>query len=134
MADRPRVHGIGGIFFKAEDPSALTAWYAKHLDVGTEQWGGHIFKWRREETGAEAYSVWSPFKASSDYFDPGNKPYMVNLRVDDLDAVLAALRDEGCRVLDERYQATEHGKFGYVLDPEGGLVELWEQPKDMPSA
>jgi predicted enzyme related to lactoylglutathione lyase len=128
MADRPRVHGIGGVFFKSEDPDALSAWYAKHLDVGGEAWGGHVFKWRRADNDAEAYSVWSPFKASTEYFNPSDKPYMVNLRVDDLDAVLAALRDEGCNVLD-RYEESEQGKFGYVLDPEGGLIELWEQPK-----
>ena len=126
MTDRPRrVHGIGGVFFKADDPDALSAWYARHLDVGGEGWGGHIFKWKRDDTGAPAQTVWSPFKASTEYFQPSDKPYMVNLRVDDLDATLAALRAEGCNVL-ERYDASEQGKFGYVLDPEGGLVELWE--------
>jgi len=129
MADRPRVHGIGGIFFKAEDPDALSAWYAKHLHVGGEGWGGHIFKWRREDTGGDACTVWSPFKASTEYFAPSDKPYMVNLRVDDLDGTLKALRSEGCNVL-ERYESNEQGKFGYVLDPEGGLIELWEAPAE----
>ena len=133
MADRPRVHGIGGIFFKAEDPDALSAWYAKHLHVGGEGWGGHIFKWRREDTGGDACTVWSPFKASTEYFAPSDKPYMVNLRVDDLDGTLKALRSEGCNVL-ERYESNEQGKFGYVLDPEGGLVELWEPPAAEPGA
>ncbi|KGQ18715.1 Glyoxalase/Bleomycin resistance protein/Dioxygenase family protein [Lysobacter dokdonensis DS-58] len=131
MADRPpRVHGIGGVFFKAQDPEALSAWYSKHLDVGGQPWGGHIFPWKRDDTGASAYSVWSPFKASTEYFKPSDKPYMINLRVDDLDAVLEALRAEGCNVLDRREEDPQQGKFGYVLDPEGGLVELWEQPKE----
>ena len=129
MADQPRVHGIGGVFFKADDPKALTAWYSRHLGVGNEAWGGHIFKWKREDTGASAYSVWSPFNASTEYFKPSDKPYMINMRVDDLDAVLSALRAEGCNVLD-RYEESEQGKFGYVVDPEGGLIELWEQPKE----
>jgi len=130
MAERPRVHGIGGVFFKAADPDALSAWYAKHLDVGGEGWGGHIFKWKREDTGEDACTVWSPFKADTAYFEPSQKPYMVNLRVDDLDATLDALRAEGCNVLD-RYDSSDQGKFGYVLDPEGGLVELWEPaPED----
>lgn len=129
MTDRPRVHGIGGVFFKAQDPDALSAWYAKHLHVGGEGWGGHIFKWRRADTGGDACTVWSPFQDTTEYFEPSDKPYMVNLRVDDLDATLAALRDEGCNVLD-RYDASEQGKFGYVLDPEGGLVELWEAPAE----
>jgi len=125
MSDQPRVHGIGGVFFKADDPDALAAWYAKHLQVGGQGWGGHIFPWRRDDTGASACTVWSPFKASTEYFAPSEKSYMVNFRVDDLDGTLTALRAEGCRVLD-RYEHTEQGKFGYVLDPEGGLIELWE--------
>ena len=124
MADRPRVHGIGGIFFKAEDPKALTAWYSKHLGVGSEEWGGHIFKWKRDD-GSPAYSVWTPFKATTDHFKPSDKPYMINFRVDDLAATLQSLREEGCQVLD-RYEESEQGKFGYVVDPEGGLIELWE--------
>ena len=133
MADRPRVHGIGGVFFKAEDPDALAKWYAEHLDVGGEGWGGHIFNWRRADTGGDAMTVWSPFKASTEYFLPSEKAYMVNLRVDDLDGTLKALRSEGCNVL-ERYESNEQGKFGYVLDPEGGLVELWEPPAAEPGA
>ena len=133
MADRPRVHGIGGVFFKAEDPDALAKWYAEHLDVGGEGWGGHIFNWRRADTGGDAMTVWSPFKASTEYFLPSEKAYMVNLRVDDLDGTLKALRSEGCNVL-ERYESNEQGKFGYVLDPEGGLVELWEPPAADPGA
>ena len=133
MADRPRVHGIGGVFFKAEDPDALAKWYAEHLDVGGQGWGGHIFNWTRADTGGEAMTVWSPFKASTEYFLPSEKAYMVNLRVDDLDGTLKALRSEGCNVL-ERYESNEQGKFGYVLDPEGGLVELWEPPAAEPGA
>jgi predicted enzyme related to lactoylglutathione lyase len=132
MTDRPRVHGIGGVFFKAEDPDTLSAWYAKHLGVGGEGWGGHIFRWQRGDTGAAASTVWSPFKASTEYFAPSEKPFMINLRVDDLDAVLSALRSEGCKVLD-RYESTEQGKFGYVMDPEGGLIELWEDTPAPPA-
>jgi predicted enzyme related to lactoylglutathione lyase len=133
MAERPRVHGFGGVFFKAADPGALSAWYAKHLDIGAEPWGGHVFKWQRADTGGDAYTVWSPFAADSQYFAPSEKPYMINLRVDDLDATLAALREEGCNVLD-RYDESEQGKFGYVLDPEGGLIELWEQAPSLQGA
>ena len=130
MADRPRVHGLGGVFFKAEDPDALSAWYAKHLDVGGEGWAGHLFKWRREDTGAEAMTVFSPFKASTEYFQPSAKPFMFNLRVDDLAGVLAALCAEGCNVLERGADDPQQGKFGYVLDPEGNLVELWEPPAE----
>lgn len=137
MADNPsrnaRVHGLGGVFFKAEDPERLTAWYAEHLGIGTAGWGGEIFPWKRSDSGTDACTVWSPFKASTEYFQPSGKDFMLNYRVDDLAATLAALRAEGCNVLD-RYDETEQGKFGYVLDPEGNLLELWEQSPDDPSA
>jgi predicted enzyme related to lactoylglutathione lyase len=124
-SDRPRVHGIGGVFFKAEDPAALSAWYGRHLGLAVADWGGAVLPWKRADTGGDACTVWSPFKATTEYFSPGTKDYMLNLRVDDLAATLAGLRAEGCQVLD-RYEESEQGKFGYVLDPEGGLVELWE--------
>ena len=101
MSDpKPRVHGLGGVFFKAEDPAALAAWYQRHLGIGAQDWGGALFPWRRDDTGERAYTVWSPFKADTRYFEPSDKPFMLNFRVDDLEAVLAALREEGCRVLD----------------------------------
>lgn len=138
MADpKPRVHGLGGVFFKAENPEALSAWYAEHLGFGVEGWGGAQFFWNRVDapdasTGQRAYTVWSPFKASTDYFQPSDKSFMLNFRVDDLDATLAALRAEGCNVLD-RGEDGEQGKFGYVMDPEGHLVELWQPNPADPS-
>jgi catechol 2,3-dioxygenase-like lactoylglutathione lyase family enzyme len=128
----PRVHGIGGIFFKARDPAALSAWYGRHLDFNIEAWGGALFSWNRPGGATPACTVWSPFAADTGYFQPSAKDFMLNLRVDDLDAVLAALRDEGCRVLDRREEG-EQGKFGYVLDPEDNLLELWQPASDDPS-
>ncbi|QWF15952.1 VOC family protein [Lysobacter capsici] len=122
---KPRVHGLGGVFFKARDPAAMSAWYARHLDIGGQGWGGAMFAWKREDTGEAACTVWSPFAETTEYFKPSDKPYMLNFRVDDLAATLQSLREEGCQVLD-RYEESEQGKFGYVLDPEGGLIELWE--------
>ncbi|MGH8082856.1 MAG: VOC family protein [Lysobacter sp.] len=126
---KPRVHGLGGVFFKSRDPATLSAWYARHLDVGGQGWGGALFSWKREDTGGDACTVWSPFAESTEYFNPSDKPYMLNFRVDDLAATLQALREEGCQVLD-RYEESEQGKFGYVVDPEGGLIELWESAPD----
>jgi predicted enzyme related to lactoylglutathione lyase len=129
-ARKPRVHGLGGVFFKARDPSALSAWYERHLDIGGQGWGGAMFSWQREETGETGYTIWSPFAENTEYFKPSDKPYMLNFRVDDLKATLQALREEGCQVLD-RYEESEQGKFGYVVDPEGGLIELWQpNPND----
>lgn len=129
---KPRVHGIGGIFFKARDPAALMAWYRDRLGLDAQDWGGALFHWRRFESGEAACSVFAPFKESTEYFAPSDKPFMLNLRVDDLDAVLTALREEGCQVLDRR-EDSEQGRFGYVLDPEGTLIELWQPNPDDPS-
>jgi predicted enzyme related to lactoylglutathione lyase len=132
MSEHPRVRGFGGVFFKARDPSALAAWYREHLGIGMPGWNGAQFFWSRADTGDRAYSVFSPFQADTDYFAPSAKDFMLNLRVDDLDGVLADLRAEGCQVLDRR-QDLEQGRFGYVIDPEGHLIELWEPAADDPA-
>jgi predicted enzyme related to lactoylglutathione lyase len=132
MSEQPRVRGFGGVFFKAQDPSALASWYREHFGIGMPGWNGAQFFWSRADTGDRAYSVWSPFAADTDYFAPSGKDFMLNLRVDDLDGVLADLRAEGCQVLDRR-QDLEQGRFGYVIDPEGHLIELWEPAADDPA-
>jgi predicted enzyme related to lactoylglutathione lyase len=132
MTDQPRVRGFGGVFFKARDPAALAAWYRRHLGIGMEGWNGAQFFWTRPDTGGRAYSVFAPFPADTTYFEPSAKDVMFNLRVDDLDGVLADLRAEGCQVL-ERREDIEQGRFGYVIDPEGHLVELWEPAADDPA-
>lgn len=130
MSNKPRVHGIGGIFFKARDPAALMAWYRDHLGFPVEPWGGALLPWKRADTGEDAITVFSPFKADTTYLQPSDKPFMLNLRVDDLAATLEGLRAEGCNVLD-RHEESEQGKFGYVMDPEGVLIELWEPAPDL---
>jgi catechol 2,3-dioxygenase-like lactoylglutathione lyase family enzyme len=124
-----RVTGIGGIFFKAQDPAALGEWYRKHLGIAVEAWGGAAFRWvdGAPATGSGT-TVWSPFKADTSYFSPGSASFMVNYRVADLHALLAALRAEGCAV-DDKVDESEHGKFGWVQDPEGNRIELWEPPE-----
>ena len=121
-----RVTGIGGIFFKARDAEALRAWYQKHLGIDVQDWGGTAFRWS-EDGGREGVTVWSIFPASSTYLEPGTAPFMVNYRVGDLDALLAVLREEGC-VVDDKTETSDFGKFGWVMDPEGNRIELWEPP------
>jgi predicted enzyme related to lactoylglutathione lyase len=123
-----RVTGIGGIFFKAKDAPALQAWYKQHLGINVQPWGGAAFDW----TDAEGKPVggttaWSIAALDSDQFAPSAAPFMVNYRVADLHGLLRALRDEGCKVLD-KIDESEYGKFGWVIDPEGNKVELWQPP------
>jgi catechol 2,3-dioxygenase-like lactoylglutathione lyase family enzyme len=123
-----RVVGIGGIFLKSRDPEALRTWYRDHLGLEIEDWGGMVFNWNRPDgPGENGRTVWSLFKESSDYFAPSQARFMVNYIVKDLHLVLAALRSEGCEV-DDKVQEYEYGKFGWVMDPEGNRIELWEPP------
>lgn len=122
-----RVTGIGGIFFKAKDPKALTAWYSKHLGLKVEDWGGVAFRWSEDNASSDGTTIWNPFKAESDYFQPSTASFMVNFRVADLHGLLQALREVGCQLVGEP-EESEYGKFGWVVDPEGNKVELWEPP------
>ena len=123
-----RVTGIGGIFFKSTDPKALGAWYKKHLGIDVQEWGGAAFDWKGSDNpDGVGTTAWSLFAADTDHFAPSPAPFMINYRVDDLHALLAALRAEGVRV-DEKVDESEFGKFGWVIDPEGNKVELWQPP------
>lgn len=121
-----RVTGIGGIFFKSADPKALGAWYRDHLGLDVTEWGGAIFPWGGDGS-PPGMTIWSPFAQDTDYVAPGTAAFMINFRVADLDGLLDALRAEGCNVVD-RTERSEQGAFGWVIDPEGNKVELWEPP------
>lgn len=122
-----RVTGIGGIFFAAKDPVALREWYRRHLGIDVQAWGGAAFTWT-DAAGKPAggTTIWSV--GSGESFAPARTAFMVNYRVADLQALLAALRAEGCEVLDKT-DDSEYGKFGWVMDPEGNKVELWQPPE-----
>ena len=123
-----RVTGIGGVFFKAQDPKSLLNWYKQHLGIDFEEWGGKSFHWNHPDNPQpNGETVWSIFPASSEYFSPGTAPFMINYRVTDVEELLKTLREEGCEVAD-RVEASEYGKFGWVIDPEGNKVELWQPP------
>jgi len=114
-----KVAGIGGVFFRARDPDALRAWYAKHLGIEMEEYGTTFTASDGDQT------VWSPFAADTDYFGSRDQQLMVNFRVRDLDAMLEQLRAAGVDV-DERVHEMEYGRFGWAHDPEGNRFELWE--------
>lgn len=120
--------GIGGVFFKCEDPQKVKAWYAEHLGFVVDDYGG-AFQWvQAEDKSKSGYTAWSPFSKGSDYFQPSKKEFMFNYRVHDLGALLDVLRNEGVEVVGE-IQEFEYGKFAHIMDCEGNKVELWE-PKD----
>ncbi|MET0255436.1 MAG: VOC family protein [Luteibacter sp.] len=123
-----RVTGIGGIFFQARDPAALRTWYQKHLGIDVQAWGGAAFAWSDGSGEAVTGStIWSVAEAGGEQFPAGSAPFMVNYRVDDLDALIEALQAEGCDGV-RKAEASEYGKFGWVVDPEGNRIELWEPP------
>jgi predicted enzyme related to lactoylglutathione lyase len=123
-----RVTGIGGIFFQARDPAALQAWYKKHLGIDVQEWGGASFTWADDAGNPmKGTTIWSVGALGGNHFAPSTSTFMVNYRVDDLAALLQALREEGCNVL-EKSDDSEYGKFGWVMDPEGNKVELWQPP------
>ena len=124
-----RVTGIGGIFFKARQPERLKEWYGRHLGIESDEWGA-MFRWREadnpERTG---YTIWAPFRQETEYFAPSTSPFMINYRVDNLDALLDALREEGVAV-ENQIDVTPQGRFAWVMDPEGNKIELWEPAQE----
>ena len=121
-----RVTGIGGIFLRASDPKALSAWYAKHLGVPLTEWGGAQFLWSDEVPPTTGSTAWNVFPADTKYFGTGPQAYMVNYRVDDLDALLTQLAAAGVSIDPKREEDAAFGKFAWITDPEGNRVELWQ--------
>ncbi|MEO0405586.1 MAG: VOC family protein, partial [Bacteroidota bacterium] len=120
-----RVTGIGGVFFRSNNPEALRAWYGKHLGLGVDSYGTN-FEWRQAaDSTKKGFTQWSPFHHATPYFGDSSQQYMINYRVQDLEHLLLHLSEEGVVVVDEM-QTTEYGKFIHILDLEGNKVELWE--------
>jgi predicted enzyme related to lactoylglutathione lyase len=124
--DLPKVTGIGGVFIKAKDPAALTAWYDENLGFSFGKNSHMIFEWINPPNATEpGQTVFSFFKQDTTHFNPSTKDHMLNLRVNNLDGLLAGLRSKGVWV-DEKVESHEYGKFGRIMDPEGNKIELWE--------
>jgi len=123
-----KVTGIGGVFFKTKDPKTMNDWYVKNLGLPVGQYGT-TFEWREDEDPTKTGSTsWCLFKEDTKYFDPSDKPFMINYRVENLVALLEELKAEGVTIVDELSEY-DYGKFVHILDPEGNIIELWE-PKD----
>ena len=121
-----RVTGIGGIFFRANDAPALRAWYARHLGIDVQPWGGTSFA-RGEGEPGDGATTWYIAERGAESFAPSEAPFMINYRVADVRGLLALLREEGCNVL-EKVDESEYGIFAWVIDPEGNKIELWQPP------
>jgi len=126
MADTtPRVTGIGGIFFRTKDPAKIKEWYGENLGLAISEYGSS-FEFRNANRPDEInYLQWSPFKDSTDYFDPSKKEFMINYRVQNMKAMVEKLRNNGVTILDE-IEEYEYGSFVHIMDPEGNKIELWE--------
>jgi predicted enzyme related to lactoylglutathione lyase len=116
-----KVLGVGGVFFKTADPKALQDWYARVLGFDVSKWGGVVF-----EHPTRGNINWTPFAADSDHFAPSTAPFMINFIVDDLDGVLAKARAEGVEPVGETMNDETYGKFGWLMDPAGVKIELWQ--------
>ncbi len=121
--NKKRVTGIGGIFFKSKKPKELVAWYGKHLGLKTDDYGS-TFWWKNKE-GEDCSTQWSPFTEDTSYFEPSEKQFMQNFRVANLEQLLQQLKSEGVNQVGE-VESYEYGKFGWIVDPEGNKIELWE--------
>ena len=126
---KKRVTGIGGIFFKGKNPKAMGDWYAKHLGVELEHdMPMSVFRWlEKGKPDVEGSTVWSVFPDDTEYFGKYGSDFMVNYRVEDLDALVAVLKQEGVTVYGD-IQDSEYGRFAWISDPEGNRIELWEPP------
>lgn len=123
-----KVTGIGGIFFKCKDPKKVNEWYKTHLGFDTTPYGTN-FEWRQEADPTKKGSTqWSPFAETTKYFDPSARDFMINYRVENLEALVAQLKEEGVTIVDN-IEDSEYGKFVHIIDVEGNKVELWE-PRD----
>ena len=129
---KQKATGIGGVFFRAKNPAKLGAWYSQHLGLPVEEWNGCQFHWRElknpKKTGS---TVWSAFKADTEYFGSRKQGHMINYRVADLKKMLAQLKKAGVWIDPKsQTQDSEYGKFGWIKDGEGNRIELWEPPKE----
>lgn len=118
-----RVTGIGGIFFKCKDTEKIKEWYKIHLGFDINDYGA-MFEWQHE-LDKKGYTLWSPFSDKTQHFEPSSKEFMINYRVENLDALVVELKKEGVTVLDN-VETYEYGKFVHILDIEDNKIELWE--------
>lgn len=121
-----KVTGVGGIFFKCDDPKKMNDWYANNLGLPVGKYGT-IFTWRdADDADKMGQTVWSPFAKDTKYFEPSKKDFMINYRVENIEQLVEQLKSDGVTIIDE-IATYDYGKFVHILDPEGNSIELWEE-------
>ncbi len=121
-----KVTGIGGVFMKSKGKgSELADWYKTNLGLDLESWGGAILKWTNDPVVDGGLTVWSSANSDSKWFSPSESSFMINYRVDNLDELLASLKETGVEIVGGPDSA-ENGKFAWIMDPDGNKIELWE--------
>ena len=131
MEQRGRILGIGGVFFKSANRDQMREWYSKHLGLA-DKGGGVMLPWREhDDPQKEHVTVWTIFPASTDYLDPSHAPFMVNYIVDDLDALLDRLQQEGVKI-DAKRMNESYGRFAWIYDLDGNKIELWQPASAKP--
>lgn len=120
-----KVTGIGGIFFKSDDPEKIKAWYQKNLGLVIDVYGSSFESRNTNNPDKINYLQWSPFKSDTKYFEPSKKEFMINYRVDNLELLIAELKKDGVTICDA-IETFDYGKFIHILDPDGNKIELWE--------
>ncbi|MDN3655991.1 VOC family protein [Ferruginibacter paludis] len=120
-----KVTGIGGIFFKCKDPKKMTAWYQQHLGLNTNPYGASFEWYEGADSTKKAQTQWTPFAETTKYFEPSTKDFMINYRVENLEALVEELTKNGVIIVDT-IETYDYGKFVHILDAEGNKVELWE--------
>ncbi len=120
-----KVTGIGGIFFKCKDPNKMRAWYNDHLGINSSEWGAN-FEWNEaDDITKKGSTAWNLFAETTNYFEPSTKDFMINYRVENLEALVAELQKEGVTIVDQ-IESFDYGKFVHIMDMEGNKIELWE--------
>ncbi len=121
-----KVTGLGGVFFKCDDPKGMNEWYAKNLGLATSDWGAK-FEWRHlDDPSKKGTTAWSTFPQDAKSFNPSSKPFMINYRVENIVGLVDELKKENVTIVDEIVDYGDYGKFVHILDPEGNIIELWE--------
>ena len=121
-----KITGIGGIFFKSTtDHKELSAWYAKHLGLAMEPWGGAILRWPNDTAEDGGLTVWNAAAKDTKWFSPSDSSFMINYRIDNMDEMVAQLTADGIEII-QGPESHENGKFAWIMDPDGNKIELWE--------